>query len=212
MKEANLKVGWYTKSILKVIVIALCWVSIIPLSTVREAIADSEKEKTERRELEELKRRLETLEKKLATSDTIQEVAISKILDNPERYNGKKIRVIGKVYQIQFSPTHGAVPKNSTNTFILCEKRIIGAIYTVGPNSNSLQVSMEEHPDIRNRDVVEVTGTFLFRETLTQSLPSIHQYSESSSGLRSERYVHGGTRVIQGGIKRLEADSVKKLK
>lgn len=183
MKEANLKVGWYTKSILKVIVIALCWVSSISLFRVREAIADSDTNQAK------------------SSINSSQKTTISKILDNPERYNGRKIRVIGKVEYLKFSRSQRG---NRYTKFII---RDISHTYCPW----TLQVSMEEHADIHNRDIVEVTGTFLFREAVTQSVPPIHQYSESSSGLGGERYVHGGTHVIQGGIKRLEADSVKKI-
>ena len=44
MKEIKLKVDWYTKTVLTIIALALCWFSVKPLFTAKEVIASGEKE------------------------------------------------------------------------------------------------------------------------------------------------------------------------
>ena len=40
MEEIKLRVDWYTKAVLTVIALALCWFSVKPLFTAREVMAD----------------------------------------------------------------------------------------------------------------------------------------------------------------------------
>ena len=40
MKEVKFKIDWYTKFILTVIALALCWLGVRPLFTAREVIAN----------------------------------------------------------------------------------------------------------------------------------------------------------------------------
>lgn len=41
MEEIKLRVGWYTKAVLTVIALALCWFSVKPLFTAKEVSAQA---------------------------------------------------------------------------------------------------------------------------------------------------------------------------
>ena len=44
MKEIKLRVDWYTKAVLTVIALALCWFSVKPLFAAKEVTASGQKE------------------------------------------------------------------------------------------------------------------------------------------------------------------------